>query len=171
MGGMNIAVLAAEAAEEESSNFLVPNGTFFVILAIFLVVLTVIGVFVIPPITKVLRARDNLVTKTLAENKQAAELFAAAEADYQKQLAAARLQASSARDDARTEGRKVIDEKRAAAEAEVAATLQAASDRFKQEGDAVNEQLQTRVEALSATLASRIIGVDVEQLFAASTGR
>lgn len=55
----------------------------------------------------------------------------------------------------------MIDEQRAAAESEVASTLQVASDKLKQEGDAVSGQLQTRVETLSATLASRILGVDV----------
>lgn len=65
----------------------------------------------------------------------------------------------------------MIEEQRSAAEAEVASKLQAATDQLKQEGDAVNEQLQARVETLSATLASRILGVEVEALSAASTGR
>ncbi len=67
MGEVSAIVLAAsQAAEEggESSNFLIPNGTFFVVLAIFLVVLAVIGTFVVPPILKVLRERDAMVAKT-----------------------------------------------------------------------------------------------------------
>lgn len=177
MGDMSVVVLAAtrqvaEGAEGgETSNFLIPNGTFFVVLGIFLIVLGVIGTFVVPPIMRVLRERDNMVTKTLADNRASAEQFAAADADYEQQMAAARLVASTARDDARAEGRKVIDEQRSAAEAEVASRLQAATEQLKQEGDAVSEQLQARVETLSATLASRILGVDVEALSAASTGR
>jgi F-type H+-transporting ATPase subunit b len=45
MGDMSAAVVA----EGGGSNFLVPNGTFFVELAIFLIVLGVIGTFVVPP--------------------------------------------------------------------------------------------------------------------------
>lgn len=173
MGDMSVVVLAlSEAAEEgPKKSFLIPDGTFFVVLAIFVIVLGVISTFVVPPIMKVLRERDNMITKTLANNRESAEQFAAADADYEKQMAAARLAASTARDEARAEGRKAIDEQRSAAEAEVASTLQAANDQLKQEGDAVSEQLQARVETLSATLASRILGVDVEALSAASTGR
>ena len=68
MGDTNVVLLAAEAGGG-TSNFLVPNGTFFVVLIIFLIVLGVIGTFVVPPITKVLRERDAMVTKTAADNK------------------------------------------------------------------------------------------------------
>lgn len=49
-----VTAVAAEAAEEggKQNNFLIPNGTFFVVLAIFLIVLAVIGTFVVPPIQK-----------------------------------------------------------------------------------------------------------------------
>src|ERR1700744_6526933 len=110
MGDMNVVVLAARSQAE--GNFLVPNGTFFVELAIFLIVLGVIGTFVVPPISKVLKERDNMVTKTAAATKKSAEQFAAAQEDYEKALSAARVTASNARDEARVEGLKVVDEKR-----------------------------------------------------------
>jgi F-type H+-transporting ATPase subunit b len=159
MGDMNVVVLAASSQAE--GNFLVPNGTFFVELAIFLIVLGVIGTFVVPPISKVLRERDNMVTKTAADNKKSAEQFAAAQADYEKALSAARVAASAARDEARAEGRKVVDEKRGQAEEQVSATLQDAAEQLKREGDAVAADLRTRVESLSTTLASRILGVEI----------
>ncbi|MEO8813831.1 MAG: F0F1 ATP synthase subunit B [Mycobacterium sp.] len=175
MGYMSVVVLAAnQAADEgESTNFLIPNGTFFVILAIFLTVLGVIGIFVVSPIMKVLRERDNMITKTLTDNRTAAEQFAAADAGYENEMSAARLQASAARDDARAAGRKVIDDMRAGADAEVASTLQTATAQLKQEGDTVGEELRSRVDTLSAALASRILGVEVGSTAAASrsTGR
>src|SRR6201992_1859020 len=116
MGDMNVVVLAARSQAE--GNFLVPNGTFFVELAIFLIVLGVIGTFVVPPISKVLKEGDNMVTKTAADNKQSADQFAAAQDDYEKAMADARVKASAARDASRAEGRKVIDEKRGGAEQE-----------------------------------------------------
>ena len=83
MGDPNPVVLAASQAVAEGgkggSNFLVPNGTFFVVLAIFLIVLAVIGTFVVPPITRVLRERDAMVHKTQADNKKSSEQFEAAE--------------------------------------------------------------------------------------------
>jgi F-type H+-transporting ATPase subunit b len=156
-------VLAANQAAEggKTSNFLVPNGTFFFVLAIFLVVLGVIGVFVVPPILRVLRERDAMVAKTAADNKKSAEQFEAAQADYEEAMKEARVQSSSLRDNARAEGRKVVEDARAHAEQQVMSTLQLAAEQLKRERDAVELDLRANVGTMSATLASRILGVDV----------
>jgi F-type H+-transporting ATPase subunit b len=159
MGDMNAVVLAA--ANQAEGNFLIPNATFFVELAIFLTVLGVIGTFVVPPISKVLKERDNMVTKTAADNKRSAEQFAAARDDYEKAMADARVTASAARDEARADGRKVLEELRGSAEEQVSSTLQVAAEQLKREGDAVAVELRARVETISATLASRILGVEI----------
>jgi len=159
MGDMSAVVLAA--ASQAEGNFLIPNGTFFFVLAIFLIVLGVIGTFVVPPIMKVLKERENMVTKTLADNKKSAEQFAAAEEDYEKAMSQARVKASAARDGARAEGRKVLDEMRSRAEEEVSTTLQNAAEQLKRDGDAVATDLRSRVENMSTTLASRILGVEI----------
>src|SRR6516164_1674672 len=144
MGDMSAVVLAA--ASQAEGNFLLPNGTFFVVLIIFLIVLGVIGTFVVPPITKVLKERENMITKTAADNKKSAEQFAAAQEDYEKAMSEARVTASAARDDARAEGRKLLDGKRAEAEQEVSSTLQETGEQLKREGDAVAADLLSRVE-------------------------
>jgi F-type H+-transporting ATPase subunit b len=160
MGDATLSVLASSQAEG-SNNFLVPNGTFFFVLAIFLVVLGVIGTFVVPPITRVLRERDAMVAKTVADTKKANEQFEAAQADYEKAMKDARVQASSFRDNARAEGRKVVDDARGHAEQQVLVTLQQAGEQLKRERDAVELDLRVNVSTMSATLASRILGVDV----------
>ena len=68
---------------------------------------------------KVLRERDAMVAKTAADNKKSAEQFAAAQADYEEAMKEARVQASSFRDDARAEGRKVVEDARGRAEQQV----------------------------------------------------
>jgi F-type H+-transporting ATPase subunit b len=160
MGDASLSVLASSQAEG-GNNFLVPNGTFFFVLAIFLVVLGIIGTFVVPPILKVLRERDNMVAKTVADSRKANEQFEAAQADYEKAMKEARVQASSFRDNARAEGRKVVDDARAGAEQQVLLTLQQAGEQLKRERDAVELDLRANVAGMSATLASRILGVDV----------
>jgi F-type H+-transporting ATPase subunit b len=144
MGDMSATVLGAgrAAAEGGGNNFLVPNGTFFFVLAIFLIVLGVIGTFVVPPIMKVLRDREYMVAKTLADNKRSHQQFAAAREDYENAMREARLEASGLRDDARAEGREVLDDMRRRAEA-------------------VTEELRSNLETMSAILASRILGVDI----------
>jgi F-type H+-transporting ATPase subunit b len=159
MGDMSSVVLAS--ASQAEGNFLIPNGTFFVVLVIFLIVLGVINTFVVPPISKVLKERDDMVTKTAADNKKSAEQSAAAQEDYEKALAKARVKASAARDEARAEGRKVVEDKRGRAEEQVASALQDAGDKLKQEGDAVAAELRSRVDDTSKALASRILGVEI----------
>jgi F-type H+-transporting ATPase subunit b len=162
MGDANRSVLAAsQLAAEGGNNFLVPNGTFFFVLAIFLIVLAVIGTFVVPPVMKVLRERDAMVAKTVSDNKKATEQFDAAQGDYEKAMREARIQASSLRDNARAEGRKVVEDARARAEQEVMLTVQTAAEQLKRERDAVELDLRANVGAMSATLASRILGVEV----------
>lgn len=156
-------VLAASQAAGggESNNFLVPNGTFFFVLAIFLIVLAVIGTWVVPPVLKVLRERDAMVHRTQEDSRKAADQFAAARADYEEAMKEARVQASSYRDNARAEGRKVVDDTRARAEQQVMATLQTAAEQLKRERDAVELDLRANVGTMSETLASRILGVEV----------
>jgi F-type H+-transporting ATPase subunit b len=162
MGDTTLSVLASsQATEAGGNNFLVPNGTFFFVLAIFLLVLAIIGTFVVPPILKVLRERDAMVAKTASDTKKSAEQFEAAKADYEAAMKEARVQASSFRDNARAEGRKVVDDARARAEQEVMSTLQLAAEQLKHERDAVELDLRANVASMSATLASRILGVDV----------
>jgi len=159
MGDMSATVLAA--GEGGTSNFLVPNGTFFVVLIIFLIVLGVIGTFVVPPIMKVLRERENIVTKTAEDNRRAAELRAAAEADYQRVMAEGRREATAIREQARAEGRKIVEEARARASAEVTAILQQANEELSRQAREIAAELRSSVETLAATLASRVLGVDV----------
>ena len=165
MGDPNPVVLAASQAVAEGgkggSNFLVPNGTFFFVLVIFLIVLAVIGTFVVPPIMKVLRERDAMVHKTQADNKKSSEQFEAARADYEEAMKEGRVQAGTFRDNARSEGRKVIEDARAEAERQVMSTLQMSAEQLKRERDAVELDLRANVGSMSSTLASRILGVDV----------
>src|SRR6478735_3612406 len=116
MADSNVVLLAAE--EGGQSNFLVPNGTFFFVLLIFLIVLGVIAKWVVPPISKVLREREAMVQKTTEDNRHAAQLRAAADADYLKVMGQARRDATNVREEARAEGRKIVDDARARANTE-----------------------------------------------------
>ncbi|HZQ33374.1 MAG TPA: F0F1 ATP synthase subunit B [Mycobacterium sp.] len=159
MGDMSITLVAAEEGGQQ--NFLLPNGTFFVVLLIFLVVLGVIGTFVVPPIMRVLHQRDEMVAKTIENNRNSDKQFAAADSDYQAEMARARREASSIRDEARAEGRKVLDEMKGRASEQSAAALQKADQELKQQSDAIAGDLRSSMETLARTLASRVVGVDV----------
>ena len=153
-------VLAAEGGGGQS-NFLVPNGTFFFVLLIFLIVLGVIAKWVVPPISKVLREREEMVQKTAEDNRRPAQFRAAADADYRKVMGEARREATNVRDEARAEGRKIVEEARARASAEVSTVLQTANEQLTQQSRELTTELQTSVEALAGNLASRVLGVEV----------
>jgi F-type H+-transporting ATPase subunit b len=165
MGELSATILASGQAAAEGGagqNFLIPNGTFFVVLIIFLIVLGVIGTWVVPPISKVLAEREAMLAKTAADNRESAEQVAAAQADYDAAMAGARTEASAIRDAARNEGRKVVDQARAEASGEVAETLKGADQELSTQRQSAQAQLQSSVGNLSETLASRILGVDVK---------
>ena len=168
LGEAGVTLVASE--EGGTSNFLIPNGTFFFVLAIFLVVLGVIGKFVVPPIQKVLGERERMRVKTAEGNRRAVELEAAAEADYRGELAVARTESSAIRDEVRADGRSALDEKRARANEEVAGVVQEANEELKLASDAISGDLRSSVETLSTTLASRVLGVEVSGS-SASAGR
>ncbi|MCV7355921.1 F0F1 ATP synthase subunit B [Mycolicibacterium fluoranthenivorans] len=162
--GINI-LASSQAAEEGGggqSNFLLPNGTFFAVLIIFLITLGVIWKWVVPPVSKVLAEREAMLAKTAADSRKSAEQVAAAQADYDQAMAGARTEASAIRDEARSAGREVVDAKRAEASGEIAETLRQANERLSQQGSATQSELASSVDGLSATLASRILGVDVK---------
>lgn len=169
MGEHSVTLLAAEEGGG-TSNFLIPNGTFFFVLAIFLIVLGVIGKFVVPPIQKVLREREAMVKQTMEDSRRAAEQFAAADSDYQAELAKARSEASGLRDEARAEGRKILEDMRSRASDEVASTLQGAEEDLKRQSDAIAGDLRASVDTLSTTLAGRVLGVEIANSATATTG-
>ncbi|MBM3669262.1 MAG: F0F1 ATP synthase subunit B [Actinobacteria bacterium] len=163
MGVAVAGVVWAAEAEGETSNFLIPNGTFFFILAIFLVVFGVIGKFVVKPVQKVLEERERLLAQTAQDNRQAADQDAAADSEYRGELASARSEAGKLRDQARSDGRQVVDEMRSEANDEVADRLKQASDTLKAEGQSLAPSLNASVETLSQTLADRILGAGSDQ--------
>ena len=166
MADPNVVVLAAE--EGGQSNFLIPNGTFFVVLIIFLIVLGVIGKWVVPPVSKVLRERDAMVKQTVEDSRKAADQFAAADEDYQSEMAKARGEASKLRDEARAEGRKVLEDMRGRASDEVTSTLQQADSELKEQALSIQADLRSSLDNLSETLANRVLGVETNATTSAS---
>ena len=167
MADSNVLLLAAEEGGG-GNNFLVPNGTFFVVLIIFLIVLGVIGKWVVPPISKVLRDRDAMVKRTVEDSRKAADQFSAADEDYQAEMAKARGEASKLRDGARAEGRKVLEDMRGRASEEVASTLQQADSELKDQALAIQSDLRSSVDTLSTALARRLLGVEIDAATTAS---
>jgi F-type H+-transporting ATPase subunit b len=83
-------------------------------------------------------------------------------------MAKARAEASKVRDEARAEGRKILEDMRRRASDQVAATLQEADSELKDQALSIQPNLRSAVEHLSETLASRVLGVEIKTTTSAS---
>ena len=145
-------------AAEKQENFLLPNGTFFVELIIFLIVLGVIWQFVVPPISKVLKAREDRIAKTSSDQHKAARAFNDAEAKYKAEIASARSDAAKIRDEARAEGQRILEEMRGRARAESDAVAKRAAADLQAQADEASAQVRSSIAPLADQLTARVLG-------------
>lgn len=149
--------MTADTHVMAEGNFLIPNGTFFVELLIFLIVLTVIWVFVVPPIRRVLSEREQRVATTAVQNKQATEIYQQATARHEAQLDAGRAEVAQIRSDARAEGRAIVESLRADAQEEADRIVAESAVQLRADADQVAAQLRENIEPMAAALAQRVI--------------
>lgn len=145
-----------------AENFLIPNGTFFVCLAIFLLVFAVIATFVVPPIKKALEEREAMVAKTAEDNKAAAASFESADSEYRAALKDARAEATGLRDAARAQGNEKLAAARHAATAEADAARAASAEALASEGAHAASAAHDDLDSLAGTLAGRVLGTEVK---------
>ncbi|HWC83295.1 MAG TPA: F0F1 ATP synthase subunit B [Pseudonocardiaceae bacterium] len=154
-----------------TNNFLIPNGTFFVELIIFVIVLLVLGWYVGPAIGKALRDRQEMVDRQIKESQQAAEKLAAAEKRYAEALHEARAESGRIRETARSEGQKVSEELRGQAHAEAEQIAQRGAAELAAQREQAVRELQGHVGELSVTLAGRVVGEDLPEELRTTTVR
>ncbi|MFI9508867.1 F0F1 ATP synthase subunit B [Nocardia sp. NPDC052566] len=141
-------------------NFLLPNGTFFAELLIFLTVLGVIWRFVVPPIHKVLAEREARVAKTAIDQQAARQAREEAEAAYRSALVQARVAATGIRNQAREQGRSIIEHRRRVTQEESDALVTRTMAELRADADRVSAELRASVEPLARTLADQVLGAE-----------
>jgi F-type H+-transporting ATPase subunit b len=151
-----------EHVQLAESNFLIPNGTFFVELIAFGIIVWILGKFVIPPINRAMTARQDAIREEFAELDEAKAQAEATEHEYREQLVEARHEAAKIREQAREEGAQIIAEMRAKAQAESERILQTAHAQVEAERRQVIAQLRAEVGTMATTLAERIVGESLE---------
>ena len=145
-----------------ASNFLVPNGTFFVELIAFGIIIWILAKFVIPPINRAMTARQDAIRQEFAELDEAKDDAHKAEDEFKAQLADARQAAAKIREEAREQGAQIISDARGTATTE--------ADRIKANGHAQIQaerqqaiaSLRAEVGTLAIDLAGRIVGESLE---------
>jgi F-type H+-transporting ATPase subunit b len=140
------------------SNFLVPNGTFFVELIAFVIMFLILAKYIVPPINRAMTARQEAIRQQFAELDQAKEEANSAKDEFQSQITDARHEAAKIREDAREQGAAIIAEMREQAQAEAARIVEHGKAQIQAERQAAVASLRTEVGALATDLAGRIVG-------------
>ncbi|MGI9156361.1 MAG: F0F1 ATP synthase subunit B [Marmoricola sp.] len=145
-----------------AQNFLVPNGTFFVELLAFLIMLFILGKYVVPPINKAMTARQEAIRKDFAEADEAKRNANQAEKEFKAQIADARKEAAKIREEAREQGAQIIAELREQGQTESARIVEHGHAQLAAERQQALTSLRAEVGSLATTLAGRIVGESLE---------
>ncbi len=149
---MTTRVLAAE-----TTNFLLPNATIFVEFALFLIVLFVLYRYVVPPLSRALDERQDMVRKQVQDKELAARTLQEARERYESELADARAEAASIRDEARADAARVRTDLREQADREVERIRQRGEEQLVAARDQTVRQVRAEIGGLLMQLAERII--------------
>ena len=145
-----------------ANNFLVPNGTFYVELIAFLIIVFILGKYVVPPINRAMTERQNAIRKEFADLEKAENDARKAEEEYKKQLADAKHEAARIREDAREQGAAIIADMRKQAQDESERILRHARAQLDAERQQAVASLRTEVGTLATSLAGRIVGESLD---------
>ncbi|HEY1972917.1 MAG TPA: F0F1 ATP synthase subunit B [Pseudonocardia sp.] len=148
---MSSTVLAAD-------NFLVPNGTAIAEIVAFLIILFVLWKYVVPPLSKSLQERQDIVQKQVEDAEEATRKLKAAEQRYDEALAEARTEAAKIRDNARADGERIREELREQANSEVERIRQRGEEQLSTQREQVVRQLRGELGGLAVQLAEQLVG-------------
>ena len=162
MTSMTPGIAALIPLSEGTQNFLVPNATFFVELAAFLLLFYLLARYVIPPINRAMTNRQEAICTQFAELEEAKADARAAEEKYKAQTADARKQAGKIREEAREQGDQIVAEAREQAQVEAKRIVDHGHAQLEAERKQALHCLRAEVGTLATELASRIVGESLE---------
>lgn len=145
-------------AVAQGNNFLLPNATFFVELILFVIILIIFYRYIVPPLSKSMREREEMVRKAARDREEATRQLRQAEERYQSELSDARVEAARIRDEARAEAQEIRDEMKQKADQEVARLREQGERDLAGQREEAMRQLRGEVGGLSSVLAERIVG-------------
>jgi F-type H+-transporting ATPase subunit b len=141
-----------------SSNFLVPNATFFVEFAAFLIVLYILGRYVLPRIVKPMEERQATIRQALEDAEQAKRRSAEAEEEYRRAISEARTQARAVVDEANRLAEQLRSEKRQEADEEYERIITRARADIDAQVRQASEALRQQVGDLAVSVVEKVLG-------------
>jgi F-type H+-transporting ATPase subunit b len=141
-----------------AGNFLIPNMTFVVELAAFIIVLGVLWRYVIPPVQQAMNARQETARKLVSDSEQAKQLLEKAQTAYKSAMADARREAAQLRAQGEQQRREIVEAASTEAEAEAAEIISRGQARVEAERRQAVRQVKTDLGNLAVDLAEKILG-------------
>jgi F-type H+-transporting ATPase subunit b len=147
------------AAGGEAPNPVLPNPAELIIgLIAFGILLFIMAKKVVPAFEKLYAERTEKIEGGIARaERMQAEAQVLLE-QYKAQLAEARAEAARIRDDARLEGRQIVEEMRAAAQAEADRIVTAGQAQLEAQRTQIVAALRAELGTLAVDLAERVVG-------------
>jgi F-type H+-transporting ATPase subunit b len=145
-----------------TSNFLVPNGTFIVVLLAFIIVLGVIGKKVLPILNKVLTERQEQIRGELEAADKAKADAEEADVERRSELEKARVQARDIVAQANTTADQKLLDAEARAQEAYDRIVQAADAEVAVARQAAVEEVSARVGEIVLAAAERVIGREIQ---------
>ena len=146
-----------------SSNFLVPNNTFFVELVAFLIVIFLLAKYVLPPLNRIMEERQATIRQALADAEEAKRRSAEAEDEQRRIVSEARTQARGVVEEANKMAEQARTERRQQAEAEYERIVGAASADIEAQARRAQEELRQQAADLAIAVAERVIGEGIDR--------
>jgi F-type H+-transporting ATPase subunit b len=140
-----------------AGNFLVPDATFIAELLAFLIIMGVLGRYVLPPIQKAMRERQELIRKQVEDSEEAKIKLAQAERAYQNALNEARTEAAQIRENARAEAQRTVEELRSQAQEEQARIVARGDEQLANQRSAIVRELRAEIGTLAVELSEKIV--------------
>jgi F-type H+-transporting ATPase subunit b len=145
-----------------TSNFLVPNGTFIVVLLAFLVVVWVIGRKVLPVLNKVLTERQDQIRGELEAADKAKSDAEEADVERRAALEQARAQAREIVTQANTTAERTVAQAEDRANEAAARIMASADAEVATARQAAVEEVTARVGEIVLAAAERVIGREIQ---------
>ncbi len=145
------------------SVFLLPNGTWFVELAVLVVILWVAKRYILPPLNKMVESRQEKIRTALESADAARAEAAAADDERQRVLAEAREQARQIVESAQAVAEQVRSEAAGRGEAEFQRIVASAQGEIATARQRAVDEASARVGEIVFDLVTKIVGREVDQ--------
>lgn len=146
----------------ETSNFLIPNGTFIVEIIAFVIVLLIVARYILPPVNRMLKQRQDAIRSEISAADEAKADAEAADQERRAALEMARQQAREIVEQANRTAERLAAETQARGQSEYDRLVDSADGDIQLARQRALEEAAGRLGDLVVEVVERIIGREMD---------